>query len=283
MHRKCSSGLEQTQIITMSTGSRLLQDGTVSAILFDELTAVKQAAIDSSGIITVPVPGRPGHFYRVNGNPTLTSVKFLSVGIFTLNDNVGGSIPVSGEVWVNELRVVGADDSPGWAYSFSSSMKFADLLTVNVNMSERNPFFHRLADRFGSRVESRNWAVSTDVDILKLLPFNMRESNLKINYSHTESLGKPQYIPGTDVLVEGVVEQMENAPDSSKISQQDQTPEQFVTETQTLNVSNTISAANVKLIIPTDVWYINDSWNALAFGFNYNNSFSRSPTVEKSV
>ncbi|RKZ00139.1 MAG: cell surface protein SprA, partial [Ignavibacteriae bacterium] len=65
-------------------------------------------------------------------------------------------------------------------------------------------------------------------------------------------------------------------------SQQDQTPEQFVTETQTLNVSNTISAANVKLIIPTDVWYINDSWNALAFGFNYNNSFSRSPTVEKS-
>jgi len=248
------------------------------SILFDELTAVKQAAMDSTGIITVPVSGRPGHFYRVNGNPTLTSVKFLSVGIFNLNDD-SSTIPVSGEVWVNELRVVGADDSPGWAYSFSSSMKFADLLTVNFNMSERNPFFHRLADRFGSRVESRNWAVSTDVDILKLLPFNMRESNLRINYSHTESLGKPLYIPGTDVLVEEAVKQIVNAPDTSNIK--NQTPEQFISETQTLNVSNTISAANIQLKIPSDLWYINDSWNALTFGFNYNNSFSRSPTVEK--
>jgi cell surface protein SprA len=249
------------------------------SILFDELTAVKQAAIDTSGIITVPVPGKPGHFYRVKGNPTLTSVKFLSVGIFNLSDN-GSNIPVSGEVWVNELRVVGADDSPGWAYSFSSSMKFADLLTVNFNMSERNPFFHRLSDRFGSRVESRNWAVSTNIDILKLLPFNMRESNLKINYSHTESLGKPLYIPGTDVLVEEAVKQLENAPDTVN-NQQKQTPEQFITETQTLNVSNTISAANIQLKIPSEVWYINDSWNALTFGFNYNNSFSRSPTVEE--
>jgi len=251
------------------------------SILFDELTAVKQAAIDTStGVITVPVPGRPGHFYRVKGSPTLTSVKFLSVGIFNLDDVVN-NIPVSGEVWINELRVVGADDSPGWAYSFSSSMKFADLLTVNFNMSERNPFFHRLADRFGSRVASRNWAVSTDINILKLLPFNMRESNLKINYSHTESIGKPLYIPGTDVLVEQAVEQIKNTPDTSN-NQQNITPEKFIAETQTINVSNTISAANIQLKIPSDAWYVNDSWNALTFGFNYNNSFSRSPTVEKS-
>ncbi len=213
------------------------------------------------------------------GNPTLTSVKFLSVGIFNLSDV--SSIPVSGEVWINELRVIGADDSPGWAYSFSSSLKLADLLTVNFNMSERNAFFHRLSERFGSRVESRNWAVSTDIDILKLLPINMRESNLKINYSHTESIGKPLYIPGTDVLVEEAVRQIENAPDSIS-NQQQKTPEQLINETQTLNVSNTISAANIQLKIPTDAWYINDSWNALAFGFNYNNSFSRSPTVAES-
>ncbi len=251
------------------------------SIIFDQLTAVKQAGIDTStGIITVPVEGRPGHFYRVRGNPTLTSVKFLSVGIFNLNDNVS-SIPVSGEVWINELRVVGADDSEGWAYSFATSLKFADLLTVNFNMSERNPFFHRLADRFGSRIETRNWSVSSDLDVLKLLPFNMRESNLKINYSHTESLGKPLYIPGTDVLVEEAVEQLKNLPDSLA-GEQPQTPEQFLIETQTLNVSNTISASNIKLVVPSDAWYINDSWNALSFGFNYNNTFSRSPTIEES-
>ena len=130
-------------------------------------------------------------------------VKFLSVGIFNLND--GSSIPVSGEVWVNELRVVGADDSPGWAYSFSTSMKFADLLNVNFNMSERNPFFHRLAERFGSRVETRNWAVSTDIDILKLVDrVYLLEGNSKEllhhRYTISESLikkGKYKSAKGT--------------------------------------------------------------------------------------
>jgi cell surface protein SprA len=57
------------------------------------------------------------------------------------------------------------------------------------------------------------------------------------------------------------------------------TPEQFIAETQTVNVSNTISASNIKFVIPTNLWYIRDSFNALSFGFNYNNAFSRSPTV----
>jgi hypothetical protein len=43
-------------------------------------------------------------------------VKFLSVGIYNVENDFNDG-PLSGEVWVNELRVIGADDSPGWAYS----------------------------------------------------------------------------------------------------------------------------------------------------------------------
>jgi cell surface protein SprA len=245
------------------------------SINFDELTAIKAARDDTAtSYITLPVPGIPGHFYGVKGKPTLTSVKFLSVGILNL-DNSFNPRPLSGEVWLNELRVVGADDTPGHAYSLSTSMKFADLMTVNFNFSEKDPYFHRLAERFGSRVETRNWAVSTDLDVLKIIPFSMKESNLKINYSHTESIGKPLYIPGTDILVDEAVRQLESL-DPDSVSQ---TPEQLIAETQTINVSNSISSSNIKLKIPTDLWIIRDTWNALTFSGNYNNSFSRSPTV----
>ncbi len=249
-------------------------------IKFSELTAAKQGIPDdSSGIIEIPVPGRPNHYYRVKGNPTLTSIKFLSVGIYNPPDNGINSGALSGEVWVNELRVVGADDSKGWAYTFNTSLKLADLMTVNFNMSQKNPYFHKLSDRFGSRVETKNWALSTELDILKLVPFNMRESNLKISYSHTESLGKPLYIPGTDINVDKAANQLASLPQDSIV----QTPEQLKIETQTMSVSNSISSSNIKLKIPTTLWYIRDTWNSITFGFNYNNSFNRSPTVIRGI
>jgi len=246
-------------------------------IIFSELTSIKQARDSINQTIKVPVSGLPGHFYLVKGTPTLTQVKFLTVGIFnTTNPNSIGSI--SGEVWVNELRVIGAEDTPGWAYSMSTSIKMADLLSVNFNMSRTDPYFHRLADRFGSRVESRNWATSADLDVLKLLPINLPESNLRLNYSHSESIGKPLYLPGTDVKVDEAAQQLRNIRDDSAKTTV-KTPEQLISESQTVNVSDSWSLSNIKLKIPTKLWFIRDSFNSITMGFNYNKTFSRSPTV----
>lgn len=248
------------------------------SIMFDQLTAIKQLPRDSlTQILEIPVPGKPGHFYRLKGNPTLTSVKFLSVGIYNKDDDFNPG-PLSGEVWVNELRVIGADDSPGWAYSVNTSIKLADFMNVNFTMSQRNPYFHRLQDRFGSRVESTNWSVSTDVNLLKIIPVNLPESNLRLTYSHTEQLGKPLYIPGSDVKVDEAVRQLEQQINSDSVKPS-KTPEELRTETQTLNISDSWSASNIKIKIPTNFWLVRDTWNALSFGFNYNKNFSRSPTV----
>ena len=253
------------------------------SINFSELTAIKQARNDSSitRLVEKPVPGRSGHLYGVKGNPTLTSVKFLLVGIYNPSHSVPPGFKqgsVSGEIWVNELRVVGADDSPGWAYNFSSSIKLADLMTVNVNLSQTNPYFHKLSDRFGSRVESRNWGVSADVNILKLLPVNLPESSLRLNYSHTESVGKPLYLPGTDIKVDEAAKQIAAIRSDTTVTTT-KTPEQIISESQTVSTSDTWSASNIKIKVPTSLWYIRDTFNSLSFGFNYNKTFSRNPTT----
>ncbi|MEO8231522.1 MAG: cell surface protein SprA [Ignavibacteriota bacterium] len=259
-----------------ATGSDGWDEITIN---FDVLTALKQARGDS---ITAPysqavVGAPPGHFYVIKGNPTLTTVKFLSVGVVNLNNGFNSG-PLNGEVWVNELRVVGADDSPGWAYSLSTSVKFADFATVSFNLSEKDPYFHRLSDRFGSRVAQRNWSVSTDVNILKLIPINLPESNLRLNYSHTESIGKPLYLPGSDVKVENAVENQKILYDNDTTGRV-KSPELIREETETQSISDSWSASNIKIKIPTKFWLIRDTFNAITMGFNYNKAFSRGPTV----
>lgn len=248
-------------------------------INFEQLTALKQARGDSvTTPFKQPVQGAPaGHFYVIKGNPTLTTVKFLSVGVFNLSNNFNPG-PLSGEVWVNELRVIGADDSPGWAYSFSSSLKLADFASVSFNLRENNPYFHKLAERFGSRVEQLNWSVSTDVNLLKLIPVNLPESNLRLNYSHTESKGKPLYIPGSDVKVDQAVQKQQELFENDTTGLV-KSPELLREETETESISDSWSASNIKIKIPSKFWLIRDTFNALTLGFNYNKTFSKSPTV----
>jgi cell surface protein SprA len=255
----------------------VLPDWNEITIDFEKLASIKQLKDSANQIIKVPVEGRPGHFYILRGNPSLTTVKFLSVGVYNI-DNAFNHGLLSGEVWVNELRVIGADDSKGWAYSLNSSVKLADFANVSFNLSERSPFFHQLSDRFGSRVEQRNWAVATDINLLKILPFNMPEGNLRLNYSHTEQLSNPLYLPGSDVKVDEAVRRQSEiyANDTTGTAK---TPEQIKEETQTQTISDSWSASNIKLKFPTKSWLIRDTFNALTMGINYNKSFSRSPTV----
>ena len=70
-------------------------------IVFDRLTAIKQrrSSDSANAVVESPVPGEPGHFYRLKGNPSLTNVKFLQVGVYNTTDpEIPG--PVSGQVWV---------------------------------------------------------------------------------------------------------------------------------------------------------------------------------------
>ncbi len=248
-------------------------------IKFDELTSIKEVRDSISQTIRVPVPGKSDNFYVVKGVPTLTSVRFLTIGVLNRGNPMTPG-PVSGEIWIDELRVIGADDRPGWAYSISSNLRMADFMNVNFNISETSPFFHRLANRFGSRTRQRNWSISSSVDLLKILPFKLPGSNLKINYSHTESLGKPEYVPGTDVLVSRAAEQLAAKANDTTFTNK-KTPQQLRTESETFSTSDSWSASNISIRIPSSKWYIKDIINATTFGFTYNKTFRRSPVIKE--
>ncbi|MEN8191494.1 MAG: cell surface protein SprA [Bacteroidota bacterium] len=241
------------------------------SINFDELTAIKELRpVDSlTSVYRIPVPGKPEHYYGIRGNPSLTKVTSFAFGIDNPKEKGDPMQSVSGRLWVNELRVLGANDTPGYAFSGSSSLNFADLLSVSANYRQTDPYFHKLGNQFGSRVDSRSWGVSSSLDIIKMLPVNLPGSNLKVNYSHTESQSKPLYKPQTDILVEKAAAASSN-------------PDSLREETHTINVSDTWSVSNIKLKIPSKKWYIDDTFNGLVFSYNYNSSEARSPSVKAS-
>jgi len=252
---------------------------------FAQLTATK-AVRDTATNQSAPIPvedGPPGATYRVVQNPSLTNIRYMSIGIANPGDENGGGRTLRGQVWVNEMRLIDVDNTPGWAYRVSSSINLADFGTVRFNMSQTDPNFHRLDRQFGSRQTNRNWEMGASFSLQKFLPDDwQRGTELPINYTRTESIVNPQYIPGTDILISSAMErqlaQLEEAGVDPEQAQQ--MVEEIRLESQTVRVTDSYTAPNIRVQIPTDRWYLQETINNLRFSFNYNKTRDRSPTIE---
>lgn len=248
---------------------------------FSELTAIKQLR-DSTESITkiIRYEGTDSVMYRVVGNPSLTQIRYLAIGVTNRAEQRAiRSVPLYGEVWYNELRLVQADDSPGWAYRFDTQLKLADFGTVSFNYSKIDPNFHTLEQRFGSRQTGTNWGLNTSVSLEKLLPNDWVGTSLPFSYSRTVSLIQPKYLPNSDILVDEAASITREKMLQQNYSETDATAagDRIKTESETYRITDTYAAPNFKFGFPSQAWYIRDTFNKLAFGFSYTRTRERSP------
>jgi cell surface protein SprA len=254
-----------------------LQDGWEKndiVIEFAKLTSAKHFQDTTGGRLglgVVAVDGKPGHRYQVTGRPTLTNITYFSLGVINPLDK-GTAFPIIGEIWVDELRLADVNNTPGMAYRVDASFKIGALGNVNFNYSKTDPNFHRVDQKFGSRADDQNWGVNASFALHNLLPQKLSGSTFNITYSHTETISKPQYMPGTDVKVE------ETAQELGKIDVL--LADSLRTVTQTVRVNETISMPTINIRVKSNEWYIRETINKLNFGFNYNTQNERSPTLK---
>ncbi len=232
---------------------------------FAELTSVKTARDSANRIYRVPIPGREGATYGVRGNPSLRQVKEIMIGI----TNVGKPL-LSGEVWINELRLVDVDNSPGSAFRFDTQMKLADFGSFGFNYAQIDPNYHTLEQRFGNQTTNVNWAVNTTVALERFLPTDWQGTQIPFGYSHAEQLVKPKYLPNTDVIVEEAANRAQSTAQADKV----------ITDSQTLSVKDSYSVSGLKIVPPIKAWYIDDTFSKLVFSFNYNTASERNPSFE---
>ncbi len=250
-------------------------------INFADVTALKTGR-DSINMPTPPVPvngGPPGSTYSVRGNPSLTQVVYLAIGVSNPGNTSSGR-PLVGQVWFNELRVISVDNTKGWAYRMDSQLKLADLGTVAFNYSRVDPNFHTLDQRFGSRVTSTNWGISTSVELSKFLPAAWSGSSIPISYTHQEGLSQPKYLPNSDVLVSEAADlSRQQAIGRGRADQASAVADSVTFVSETRHVGDTWAAPSLRIAVPSTAWYVRDIINKLTFGFSYNKSNDRSPST----
>ena len=253
-------------------------------IFFSDLTSIKQGR-DSSKInrvFTKPVPGGPpGSTYSVIGNPTLTNVEYISVGVEN-PDTIYHHVIDSATVWVNELRLIDVDNSKGRAYSVSTSLKLADIGSVSFSYTDIDPNFHQLESQFGSRTTSRNWTIQSNFALDRFLPPTWVGTSLPFSFAHTEGSTSPKYLPGSDIDVTKAAQQEHDLILAShgSVQQADAAQQKLIFESQTLTTSSTYAMPTFKIVLPTNEWLIRDFFNRMTYGFSYNTSTTRTPTVE---
>ncbi|HTY10718.1 MAG TPA: cell surface protein SprA [Bacteroidota bacterium] len=248
-------------------------------IVFSELAAIKQGRDSAQINRVVSKYAHPGSgdsaTYSVLGNPTLTNIQFISIGIENPDTILAPRSTIdSATVWVNELRLVDVDNSKGRAYSVSGSVKLADIGSVSFSYTDIDPNFHQLESQFGSRTTTRNWGINSSFALDRFLPPTWTGTSLPFSFSHTEGSTSPKYLPGSDVDVASAA-QREYELTGLRAAQQ-----KLIFESQTLTTSSTYAMPTFKIVIPSERWYIRDFFDKLVYGFSYNNSLTRSPTVE---
>lgn len=219
-----------------------------------------------------PVPDNPTHWVYIKGNPTLSEVRTIMIGV--RNKRRQSSEVRSGEIWVNEMRLSEFDEKGGWAGIGSISVKLADLGTVNMSGSFSTAGFGGLEQNLSERQidDFSSYDISTNLQLGKFFPQKAQVS-LPVNYSYSKDVVSPQYNPlDEDVKLQDAIDNAETQTEKDSI------------KSIALDVTTrkSISLPNVRVGYGGEKKQFFDP-NNVSMNFTYNEIERQSPTVEKDL
>ncbi len=171
---------------------------------------------------------KPNNRVTVMGNPTLGEVKTMIIGVRNLSGE-----PKSGEVWVNELRLLDYDNSGGWAAQANLNMQLSDFGTVNVTGKYVTEGFGGIEEGVAERSKDNfsTYSVTTNFELGKFFPDKAKVS-APLYYSVTREKKSPKYNPlDTDMKLDDALDAAEDAHERDSIQ------DIAVTKTTTTNFS----------------------------------------------
>lgn len=142
---------------------------------------------------------------RVKGRPSLTNVRWLMLGV---GNPAAATADISGEVWVDELRLTDVNREIGIARRFTINTQIADLASIKIDHENRDNQFRQLNQRitqfaFKSKTSSN---VSATLHVGSFTP-KAQGFVIPVSYSKTKSIELPTYQTGSDVILDSGNEQ----------------------------------------------------------------------------
>ncbi|MDR1866012.1 MAG: cell surface protein SprA [Bacteroidales bacterium] len=227
------------------------------------------------GLNTVfPYDAGEGRKFYVCGNPNLSNIKVVMIGLrYPQNTNYRGETR-SVEVWVNELRLSNVDRKGGWAANARLAVRVADLATLAVSGETIQPGFGGIDAKINDRsTEERNqYDLSANVELGKLFPEKLNVQ-IPLYVGYGESFVTPEYDPtNPDVKMKDALAALPTkaARDSLKALTQD------YMQRKSINLTNVrVNTVHEK----PHFWDLSN----LTFNYAYYETFRRSITIERGM
>ncbi|KGL54321.1 gliding motility protein [Porphyromonas sp. COT-052 OH4946] len=228
--------------------------------------AAGNPAADFYRLFSEPDPENTGNTVSVMGNPTLSEVKTIMIGIRNNSTDIK-----SAEIWVNELRLTDYDEKGGWAANTTINMQLSDLGSVNMRGQMITAGFGALDESLTQRAieDTRTLNFSTNLELGKFFP-EKAQISIPFYYSVSDEKISPQYNPyDQDILLKDALDAL---PDKNSRDSLRRLSENRMT-THSLALNNI--RVNVKSKHPMPYDPANFSFN-----YSYNKSERHNPDME---
>jgi len=180
---------------------------------FNEITALKDAALRTRPRNEWKDIDTSDGTYQVRGNPNINEVQHFVAGIENLSDE-----DISGEIWLDELRVTDVRKDVGTAGRLSITGSIADLINYNFSFKSQDAFFRGLSsatrggssDNLGSGETSTNISYGGSLNFDRFLPRSWG-ARIPISVSHSKSTDTPLLRSNSDIVLPKDVQEAERS------------------------------------------------------------------------
>ena len=211
-------------------------------------------------------PDNDGNTIRVKGNPSLSEVKTVMIGVRNVRNKLK-----SGEVWVNELRLTDFNEEGGWAANANLNVALSDLGTANVGGRIETAGFGALDQSLNERrmEDFKQYNVATSIELGKLFPEKAQVS-IPFYYAYSKETYDPKYNPlDQDVKLKDAIDKAETKAEKDSIRDY----------SQDRTVIKSVSFNNVRVNIKSKNPMPYDPAN-FTLGYSYSINDKKNPETE---
>ena len=212
--------------------------------VFQDAKQARNKAIQAQGstlsMTDVFVYSVNGHRITVSGNPNLSNVRVIMIGvrnpIRTRGVGHDDGLPKSAEVWVNELRLSDFVEDGGWAANAHLQTRLADLGSIDFVGQTSTPGWGSIDKKVNERSKEyvTRYDASSNIEMGRFFPEKIGV-RLPVYMGYSESRIKPQYNPlDPDILLDVALREAETKEKRDSI----RTISEDYSRRKTLTISN---------------------------------------------
>jgi len=139
-----------------------------------------------------------GEIFKRVGWPSLSRIRRLSVGV--RNATADGS-DISGEMWVDDIRLSDVRKDIGWAERLTIEAKFADFLDLDLDLRHVDGEFHSLKRERGSGQDNVTYNLTGTMNADRFV--SALGISTPVNVTWKRSVSRPKFSTGSDIVLDG--------------------------------------------------------------------------------